>query len=158
MTSQFDGRTDGGAVPKGYALRAAIASPDAEQPRCFEPITILDPCSCFPTFFPFPSRCKCCSIFPFSFVFISSILFFYSFFFAFIIIYFFSIFIFFILKLIYNQMFHCSPLQIKWFHYVHPFVRNIHFPLLILYNQMLGMFNILFVIHYYLFAMFNFFH
>jgi len=48
------------------------------------------------------------------------------------------------------------PLYIKLFQDVDQFVRNIHFPLFILYNQMFVICNTLFVAHYYLFDMFNF--
>ena len=48
------------------------------------------------------------------------------------------------------------PLYIKLFQDVDQFVRNIHFLLFILYNQMFVMIIILFVVHYYLFSMFNF--
>ena len=47
-------------------------------------------------------------------------------------------------------------LYIKLFQDVDQFVRNIHFPLFILYNQIFVMIIILFVVHYYLFSMFNF--
>ena len=48
------------------------------------------------------------------------------------------------------------PLYTKLFDDANLFVRDIHFPLFSLYNQMFVMFNILFVVCYYLFDIFNF--
>ena len=95
-------------------MPVARAPPESEEHRCFELITTLGHIVFFYLFLFEISSCKCCSIFPFFFVFISPILVFSTFCFSFLfslncfvfIIYYFLISLFFILNIIYNQMFH----------------------------------------------------